>query len=71
LGFDVEAEVSTNKGRIDAVWAWEDREVIAEIKYADEGTVEPLLEGALKQIRDRRYYERYTGILRRKFVMFV
>jgi hypothetical protein len=61
LGFDVQAEVSTDKGRIDAVWTWDDRVVIAEIKYADEGATEPLLEEAMAQIKNRRYYERYTG----------
>jgi hypothetical protein len=35
--------------------------VIAELKYADEGAVEPLLKDALTQIRERRYYERYAG----------
>jgi len=59
LGFEVQAEVSTDKGRIDAVWTWEERVVIAEVKYAIEGKVEPLLEAAMAQILDRRYYERY------------
>jgi hypothetical protein len=65
LGFAVEAEVSTDKGRIDAVWTWNDRVVIAEVKFALDGAVEPLLEDALNQIHDRRYYERYTGKHRR------
>ncbi|MDR3171109.1 MAG: PD-(D/E)XK nuclease domain-containing protein, partial [Treponema sp.] len=55
-----DGEVSTDKGRIDAVWTWEERVVIAEVKYAIEGKVEPLLEAAMAQILDRRYYERYT-----------
>jgi hypothetical protein len=61
LGFTVEAEIPTDKGRIDAVWTWEDRVVIAELKYAAEGALEPLLEDALSQIRERRYHERYAG----------
>jgi hypothetical protein len=66
LGFDVQAEVSTDKGRIDAVWTWNERVVIAEIKYAvDDGVTEPLLEKALSQIHERRYYERYAGCNRR------
>jgi hypothetical protein len=65
LGFNVDAEVSTDKGRIDAVWTWEDRIVITEIKYAPCGETEPLLKDALDQIRDRRYYERYTGTNRK------
>jgi hypothetical protein len=61
LGFEVEAEVSTDKGRIDAVWTWENQVVIAEIKYTETGAAEPLLEAALEQIRERRYHERYAG----------
>jgi hypothetical protein len=61
LGFKAEGEVSTDKGRIDAVWTWEERVVIAEVKYAIEGEVEPLLEAAMAQILDRHYYERYNG----------
>jgi hypothetical protein len=65
LGFTVEAEVSTDKGRIDAVWLWEDRVVIAEVKHAVKGTVEPLLKKAFTQIRENRYEERYAGTHRR------
>ena len=61
LGFDVMAEIPTDKGRIDAVWTWEDRVVIAEIKYASEGGCEPLLNDAIRQIKERRYHERFTG----------
>jgi hypothetical protein len=65
LGFDVQAEVSTDKGRIDAVWTWEDRVVIAEVKYAVKGRVGPLLKKAMAQIRKQCYYERYNGVKRR------
>jgi hypothetical protein len=65
LGFDVQAEVSTDKGRIDAVWTWNERVVIAEIKYIEEGLTEPLLEEAFTQIIERRYFERYAGENRR------
>ena len=34
LGFHVEAEVYSSRGRIDAVWMWKERAVIAEVKYA-------------------------------------
>jgi hypothetical protein len=61
LGFELEAEVSTDKGRIDAVWTWEDQVIIAELKYSDNGAPEPLLKEAMVQIRERRYYERYAG----------
>jgi hypothetical protein len=61
LGFKADAEVSTDKGRIDAVWIWQERVVITEIKYAEQGETEPLLEDALSQIRKRSYFERYHG----------
>jgi hypothetical protein len=60
-GLEVQAEVSTDKGRIDAVWTWKDRVVIAEVKYAVKGKVESLLKAAMAQILKRRYYERYNG----------
>jgi hypothetical protein len=65
LGFEVQAEVSTDKGRIDAVWTWEERVVIAEVKFSAGGKVEPLLEAAMAQILERRYYERYNDGNRR------
>ncbi|GHV71560.1 hypothetical protein FACS189420_7070 [Bacteroidia bacterium] len=61
LGFKIEAEVSTDKGRIDAVWTWKERVVVAEIKYAAEGNTDTLLDAAPAQIHERRYYERYAG----------
>ncbi|GAP71345.1 ATPase AAA [Candidatus Symbiothrix dinenymphae] len=62
LGFKVDAEVNTDKGRIDAVWTWQERVVVAEIKYARAPTTtDALLDEALAQIRARRYYERYAG----------
>jgi hypothetical protein len=61
LGFKVEAEVPTDKGRIDAVWTWGERVVIAEVKYSAEEKSDTLIEKAFAQIRDRRYHERYAG----------
>jgi hypothetical protein len=61
LGFKVDAEVPTDKGRLDAVWAWGDRVVIAEVKYSAEETPDALIEKAFAQIRARRYHERYAG----------
>jgi Holliday junction resolvase-like predicted endonuclease len=58
-GFDIQAEVATDKGRIDAVWVLENRVVITEIKYSSNGTTASLLENALAQIRTRRYHERF------------
>jgi hypothetical protein len=61
LGFKVDAELPTDKGRLDAVWTWGDRVVIAEVKYSAEETPDALIEKAFAQIRARRYHERYAG----------
>ncbi|MDR2813814.1 MAG: ATP-binding protein, partial [Prevotellaceae bacterium] len=61
LGFKVDAEVSTDKGRMDAVWTWGDRVVIAEVKYSAGKKTEPLMEKAFAQIFSRRYHERFAG----------
>jgi hypothetical protein len=60
LGFDPQGEVMTNAGRIDAVLHHGDLTVIAEIKYSAKRGAERLLNEAIKQIRDRQYYEKYS-----------
>jgi hypothetical protein len=59
LGFDIQGEVLTNVGRIDAVWRQPELTVVAEIKYHTQKSVDALLDEAIAQIRDRRYYEAY------------
>jgi hypothetical protein len=60
LGFDIRGEISTNRGRIDAVWEQAGGTVvIAELKYGAGKQTENLLQEALTQIRNRRYYEKY------------
>jgi hypothetical protein len=59
LGFDIHGEVTTNIGRIDAVWHQPELTVVAEIKYGVGKDADSLLNEALSQIRDRRYYEKY------------
>jgi hypothetical protein len=59
MGFKVQGEISTNAGRIDAVWELPDRTVITEMKYHAERPLEKLLNEAIKQIHDRKYYEAY------------
>jgi hypothetical protein len=59
LGFDIHAEIPTNIGRIDAVWRQSELTVVAEIKYHPEKDMEILLEEAMTQIHDRKYYEAY------------
>jgi Holliday junction resolvase-like predicted endonuclease len=65
LGFHVEAEVSTSRGRIDAVWTWKERAVIIEVKYVSKGALKTLLDTAMEQITEKGYYERYAATHRR------
>ncbi|GHT64929.1 ATPase AAA [Bacteroidia bacterium] len=59
LGFDIQGEVMTNIGRIDAVWHQPDVTVVAELKYDAERKIELLLDDALTQIHEKKYYEKY------------
>jgi hypothetical protein len=59
LGFDVHGQVQTNIGRIDAVWHQPGLTVVAEIKYHADKNIDSLLDEAMTQICDRRYYEMY------------
>jgi hypothetical protein len=61
LGFEPQAEVMTNIGRIDAVLQHADITVVAEIKYSAKKGAVRLLNEAMKQINDRQYYEKYSG----------
>jgi hypothetical protein len=61
LGFKIEGEVSTENGRIDAVWHLRDLTVITELKRHGTKGVETLLKEAMDQIRERKYYEKYLG----------
>jgi hypothetical protein len=61
LGFRIRAEESNNLGRSDAVWEQPGLTVVAEIKYHAEKTTDTLLNEAMKQIHDRRYYNKYPG----------
>jgi hypothetical protein len=59
LGFDIQGQIMTNIGRIDAVWQQPGLTVVAEIKYHAEKSTDSLLDEAMAQIHDRRYYEMY------------
>jgi len=71
LGFDIEAEVQTAKGRIDAVLELEGRIYIMEFKYKDcpPGTpteekrklFDKALNEGVKQIEDRGYHRKYES----------
>jgi energy-coupling factor transporter ATP-binding protein EcfA2 len=61
LGFEVHPEVSNNLGRADAVWKQPDLTVIAELKYHKKKDRASLLAEAMKQIRERRYFNQTLG----------
>ncbi|MDR3245638.1 MAG: PD-(D/E)XK nuclease domain-containing protein, partial [Prevotellaceae bacterium] len=60
LGFKPQPEVMTNVGRIDAVLHHADITVIVEVKYSAKKGAERLLNEAMKQINDHKYYEKYS-----------
>ena len=55
LNFNIEAEYSTNKGRIDAVVKTKNKIYIFEFKLNDSA------DNALTQIKEREYYQKYYG----------
>ncbi|MDR2754830.1 MAG: ATP-binding protein, partial [Planctomycetaceae bacterium] len=61
LGFEVHGETPNNRGRSDAVWEQSGVTVIAEIKYHAKKKLNTLLKEAMKQIHERRYYNKYSG----------
>jgi hypothetical protein len=71
LGFDMDAEVSTSLGRIDAVLELVDRVYIMEFKYRDcpekasyeqkQKLFDAALTEAMAQIDENRYADRYMG----------
>lgn len=71
LGFDMEAEVSTAKGRVDAVLELEDKVYVMEFKYVDCQPDTPTeqktklfskaLQEGMQQIKNRGYHEKYSG----------
>jgi hypothetical protein len=61
LGFRIHGEVSNNLGSADAVWEQGDITVVAEIKYHKKTKINTLLKRAIRQIHEKRYYNRYSG----------
>jgi hypothetical protein len=61
IGFEVRGEESNNLGRSDIVWEQPDIVVIAEIKYHAKKKIDALLNEAMTQIHEKRYYNRYIG----------
>jgi hypothetical protein len=61
LGFEIHGETPNNRGRSDAVWEQKGVTVIAELKYHAKKKINTLLKEAMKQIHERRYYNKYVG----------
>jgi len=71
LGFDMNVEVSTSRGRIDAVLELEDNAYIMEFKYVNcptgasveekKNLFNTALDNAMEQINDRGYGDKYKG----------
>jgi hypothetical protein len=61
LGLEVHPEVSSNFGRADAVWKQPGLTVVAELKYSKKEDAETLLDRAMTQIHEKKYYSPYTG----------
>jgi hypothetical protein len=57
LGFDIQSEKITNRGRMDAVLLQPGLAVVAELKYHAATKPDTLLDQAIAQIREKRYYE--------------
>jgi hypothetical protein len=63
LGFDITGETTTNIGSIDAVWKLPEHTIVAEVKcLVKKGRMmATLLSKAIKQIEEKRYYERFMS----------
>ncbi|MDR0912788.1 MAG: ATP-binding protein [Methanobrevibacter sp.] len=59
LGFNVISERVTNIGRVDAVIDEKEFTCICEVKYGDDKTNDELIEEAINQIYEKKYYEPY------------
>jgi Holliday junction resolvase-like predicted endonuclease len=59
LGFDVDGEVGTNLGSIDAVCKQANQTTVIEIKYSKNKPLDALIKKALNQIKEKKYYEAY------------
>jgi Holliday junction resolvase-like predicted endonuclease len=60
-GIEVSSQEQTDKGRIDVVLKHKDFVVIVEIKYSKDNKLEEKLKEALEQIKDTKYYEKYSN----------
>ncbi|GHV68502.1 hypothetical protein FACS1894199_15830 [Bacteroidia bacterium] len=59
LGFNIQSEKITNRGRMDAVLLQDGVAVVVELKYHAKKKLKTLLKQAIAQIYDKRYYEQF------------
>ena len=60
MGVKIDLEVLTDKGRIDGVLEFDDKIYVIEFKYGKSGSkMEKILDDAIKQVKHRKYYERF------------
>jgi hypothetical protein len=71
-GVELDLEVLTDRGRIDGVLELKDKVYVIEFKYGEPGTkMEKLLEQAIRQIKARRYHEKYLDSGRQIYLLGV
>ncbi|MCL2156420.1 MAG: ATP-binding protein [Methanobrevibacter sp.] len=59
LGFDIEGEIMSIKGRLDAILKHNDLVLIIEFKFSKDKSFDEMLKEAEKQIIDKEYYKPY------------
>ncbi|GHV68467.1 ATPase AAA [Bacteroidia bacterium] len=59
LGFNIQSEKITNRGRMDAVLLQDGVAIVVELKYHAKKKLKTLLKQAIAQIYDKRYYEQF------------
>ena len=59
LGFDIETEIMTLKGRLDALVKYKDLILIIEFKYDDKKSFETMIKDGENQIIEKEYYKPY------------
>jgi hypothetical protein len=59
VGYEVEGEVNTDKGRIDVVLKKGKEVIVVEIKHGKGREIEKLLKEGLAHIKRKKYYEKY------------
>jgi len=60
LGFEIDGEIATDKGRMDAALIIDNEAFIIEIKFSEDANkIDDLIDEALNQIKNKKYYEKY------------